>query len=93
MTRVLTGDVRLGWGGETIVVIGTRRGRRGEDRTLVTIGHHIGDGIVEESETRTYAAVQARPWFGRVRVSVRDQGGYHIAPWKGRIPAVCKVQS
>jgi len=88
MTRVLTGDVRLGEDGGDLVVVATRRGRRGEDRTMVELGRLGRDGLVETVETRSYAAVQTCPRLGRVRLSLAPGGAHYCAPWRGRAPAI-----
>jgi len=77
-TRVLRGDVRTAHGRDYIV-LGTCRGRRGEARTMVTIGYATAGGgaVVYPAETWTHATVAGHPRKGRVRLSVRAAGGHH----------------
>lgn len=77
-TKVLKGDIRNG-----MVVIRTERGRAGESRTVVVMGHMTEPGVVQASETRSLATVQAWAREGRMRISARDAGGYYVAQWKG----------
>lgn len=86
MQRVLCGDVRE-CGPFDFVVLRTKRPRRGESGTMVVIGLLNAIGVVHAAETRSYAEVASWPKVGRMRISVREGGGYYAAPWKGRIAA------
>lgn len=77
MSRVLTGDVRLAYG-QRWIIVGTRRGRAGEARTMVRVATAMEDGTARATETRTLATVQEWPLVGSVRVSLRDDGSYDI---------------
>jgi hypothetical protein len=80
--RVMVGDVRRAFGRD-FIVLRTERGRGNEARTMAVVGATVASGVAYAKETRSLATVCAWQKIGRMRVSLREGGGYYVAPWKG----------
>lgn len=83
--RVLRGDVRRD-GLRHWVVLGTRRGRAGEARTMVVLGWADHVGAIREQATRPLATVAGWERVGRGRLSRRDAGVAYYSPRWGALP-------
>ena len=75
MSKILIGNVYIS-GGRHMIAVSRKSGD-------VVLAAHTEPGVAQTRETRSAEYVRGLVRVARMRVSLRDGGGYYVAPWRG----------